>query len=553
MEWAKGVEGRIRLSSWCWLAAAVLLAGPTLTVAQVSAPVALDTRLGVRFLMNTASADGAHSVRLVKDPRDETLYYLKLNGDIYHVAWSSGTGAPSSELVYTAANHGIANAAEGLAIGSDGTMYVLGNITTNGGNYTLARIAKGAPGAGGTRGWSLLAQTEPYPLSHTAFDHLFNGIIVSPDGAWLYVNSGARTDHGEIQSDGGLFPNTREVPLTAKIFRLPTGTTNLFLPDDLNSLRAAGYVFAEGTRNAFDFGWAPGGQLFATDNGPDRDMSDELNWLRPGLHYGFPWRMGGTDNPQQFPSYDPAQDPLLDPRFIAVARGYYHNDPTFPPPPTNFTSPVINVGPDADEFRDPTTGTIHDASEIGQTIATFTAHRAPLGLVFDAVGAMAAPYQQHGFMLSYTPGDPNGTNVPGPFFDASQDMVDLDLTPLGSTNYQARVTRIVGGFNQPVDAEIIGNRVYVLEYGGDQGLWEITFPPAPVTLTLAAPGWSGDGTFELSVSGAIPGQTYGLQASTNLADWSTVTNTTARTSQFQFAADSAGSDPYRFYRVRQQP
>jgi hypothetical protein len=30
---------------------------------------------------------------------------------------------------------------------------------------------------------------------------------------------------------------------------------------------------------AFD----PAGNLFGTENGPDRDMSDELNWLRPGL------------------------------------------------------------------------------------------------------------------------------------------------------------------------------------------------------------------------------------------------------------------------------
>jgi len=59
---------------------------------------------------------------------------------------------------------------------------------------------------------------------------------------------------------------------------------------------------------------------------------------------------------------------------------------------------------------------------------------------------MAAPFQYHGFMLSWTEGDPNGTNVPGPFKDASQDMVDLDLTRLGGTNYQARVTRVVAGF-----------------------------------------------------------------------------------------------------------
>jgi len=61
-------------------------------------------------------------------------------------------------------------------------------------------------------------------------------------------------------------------------------------------------------------------------------MSDELNWLRAEHDYGFPWRMGGADNPQQFPDYDPALDLLLDERFPAVQSGAYHNDPAFPPP-----------------------------------------------------------------------------------------------------------------------------------------------------------------------------------------------------------------------------
>ena len=82
-------------------------------------------------------------------------------------------------------------------------------------------------------------------------------------------------------------------------------------------------------------------------------MSDELNWLRSGLHFGFPWRIGGADNPQQFPNYNPQNDKLLNPMFIGVFNGYYQNDPSFPPPPTNFFEPIINLGPDADKFRRP--------------------------------------------------------------------------------------------------------------------------------------------------------------------------------------------------------
>jgi hypothetical protein len=116
---------------------------------------------------------------------------------------------------------------------------------------------------------------------------------------------------------------------------------------------------------------------------------------------------------------------------------------------------------------------------------------------------MAPPYHGHGFMLRWTQGDPTGDSLAGPFDDASEDMVDLNLTCLG-TNYSAHVTSIVGGFANPIDAEVIGTKVYVIEYGGNQGIWEITFPPARATLGIVAMGpeivvsWSVAGTLQSS-------------------------------------------------------
>lgn len=520
--------------------------------AQSSGPAVLNTNLHARLLLSTVSASGANSVRIAKDPRDDRLYYLKFNGDIYQVTRIPGEGTSTSTLVYSSADHTITNSAQGFGIGPDGTMYVVGNFTSPDGNSTFARVMKGVPGSGTARTWSVLAQTDPYPLSRTAFDHLINGVIVSPDGSSIYVNSGSRTDHGEEQSTGGLYPGLRETGLTAKILRLPANGANLRLPNDVSALRASGYVFAEGTRNTFDFGFAPNGDLLAGDNGPDRDMSDELNWLRPGLHFGFPWRIGGADNPQQFPNYDPQNDRLLNPAFIGVYYGYYHNDPSFPPPPTNFFEPVINLGPDADKFRDPTDGSVKDASDQGLTLSTFTAHRSPLGLVFDRLGALAAPFQNHGFILSFTPGDPNGSSVAGPFFDPSQDLCDLDLTKLGNTNYQARVTRIVGGFTTPVDAEIIGNRIYVIEYSGNQNIWEVSFPPAPVNLVLTNPMFEANGAFQFTVNGVIKEQEYEMQVSTNLVNWETLTNIVALSAPLQIT-DSQANGTQRFYRVQQAP
>src|SRR5438128_326349 len=510
-----------------------------------SAPFVVNTNLQMRLVMVTTNDTGAHSVRIAKDPRNDQLYYLKFNGDIYQVDLRPGDGASTSTRVYGSADHGITNSAQGMAVGPDGTIYVVGNFTTDGGNQTLARIMKGVPDGSGGRKWSLLARTEPYPLS-LEFDHVFNGIVVSRDGHDIIVNSGSRTDHGEVQFTRGRFPNLREVALTAKIFRLPAAGADLFLANDDAALRGAGYIFAEGVRNPFDLAFAPNGDLFATENGPDRAMSEELNWLRAGQHYGFPWRMGGADNPQQFPDYDPDADLLLDPRFEGVREGCYHNDPTFPPPPTNFAEPVINLGPDADSYQSPTDGSIQDASSQGQTLSTFTAHRSPLGLVFDTLGAMAPPFQYHGFMLSWSAGDPNGNNVVGPFKDASQDMVDLDLTKLGETNYQARVTRIVGGFSNPIDAEIISNKVYVIEHGGRQGIWEIVFPPVQPSILLSAATLQSDGSFRFDMGGAA-GQLCEIWVCTNLMDWLFLTNLVLTNGQFQFVDPAVANRPYRFY------
>lgn len=504
-----------------------------------AAPQPLHPSIQLRHLLDATSA--SRPIRIVKDPRDSSLYYLKQSGSIYRVTVNPGTNTSTEARVYGSEHHTVSEAA-GMAIGPEGTMYVVGNTSTNN-NSTFATIMKGVTNGAGGRTWSVLARTQPYPRSRTAFDHVFNGILASLDGQFVYVNSGSRTDHGEVQSVNGVFPNTREVPLTAKIFRLPSGVTNLFLTNDIAMLRAGGFIFAEGVRNTYDMAFAPNGDLFGTENGPDRDMAEELNWLRAGRHYGFPWQIGGTDNPQQFPNYDPAADRLLDSRFIAVQGGYYHNDPTFPLAPANLTEPVINIGPDADSYRDPADGQVTDASAQGRTLSTFTAHRSPLGLVFDVDGVMADEFRHHGFVLSWTPGDPTGNSVAGPFNDASQDLLDLELTKLGTTNYQARVRRIVGGFSNPIDAEIIGNRIYVIEYGGSFGIWEVRVP-APLRIA----GGFGGGGFQLTVMGDV-GRTVTIQESTNLAEWQDLTSVVNTTGTVRFT-DMTGAQR-RFYRARE--
>ena len=100
--------------------------------------------------MNTINSIGQNSVRIAKDPRNNQLYYLKMNGDIYQVNLQPGSGSTSNRL-YGSANHGISSSAQGMAIGPDGTIYVVGNTTTNSGNSTFARIMKGVPGNSGAQ------------------------------------------------------------------------------------------------------------------------------------------------------------------------------------------------------------------------------------------------------------------------------------------------------------------------------------------------------------------------------------------------------------------
>jgi glucose/arabinose dehydrogenase len=450
-----------------------------------AAPVPLRSDITIRKIIDA----GSNFRRIALDPLTNGIYYVNGGGDIYRLDVQPEAGSRGTR-VYTRSDVGGASETTGMAFGPDGTLYVVGSSSR--GTTVQATIRKGVPDASGVRTWSTLASTVPYPRSNTPFDHIFNGIVVSPDGRYVYVNSGSRTDHGEVQSNNGAFPDTREVPLTSAIFRIPTDAIDLVLPNDEAELRAKGYLFTDGLRNAYDLEFAPSGDLLATENGPDADYPEELNWIREGHHYGFPWRFGDYDNPQRFPDYDPSQDRRLPSDATAVRNGTYHNDPTFPPPPMVFTDPILSLGPDGDQYRD-AAGNLRDASNLGQPMYTLTPHLSPLGLTFDKEGALSAEFTGDAFVLNH------GAYV-GTFTDRGQDLMHVKLTKVGET-YQAQVTQIVGGFNRPIDAVLIRNRLYVLEYGGSGSIWEVTLPEATIVTAVddGAQGGNGNRTLPTSI------------------------------------------------------
>lgn len=417
-------------------------------------------------LRSVANVDGG-SIKLALHPITGDIYILNPGSGLRRLKLSE------SDRLEKVANPGdIVNDANlsGMAFGPDGMLYVVANRTVDN-IYTQAIIRKGIEDGAGTFLWKTLAQTEPYPLSNTPFDHLFNGIIVSADGKWVYVNSGSRTDHGEVENNAGNFPDTREIALTAKIFRIPTDSEDLVLVNDENALKADGLIFAWGTRNAYDMAYAPNGDLFSVDNGPDADFPDELNWLREGLHYGFPWRFGDQDNPQQFPDYTSIGDKRLSPDFTAVQIGAYRRDPTFPVAPGGFTLPIANLGPDAAQYR-ADDGSQHDAAKDGLPLYTFTPHRSPLGLVFVSSSVMPTDFQTDentlsAFILSWG-------SAGGSLTDRGQDLLHLQLTKR-SDNYETITTQIARDFKNPIDAVLIENRLYVLDFGPGGTIWELTF------------------------------------------------------------------------------
>jgi Secretion system C-terminal sorting domain/Glucose / Sorbosone dehydrogenase len=419
---------------------------------------------------------GVTSVRIRQDPTNGNIYILQRDGTVNRVNFKRDSTSVTLTSVYTTSDHGLISPL-GMAFGKNGVLYLAGDQISNpDSEYTVGIIMKGIPDSAGSenRTWEVLAQTVRYPYGHV-YAHQLSGIAVDPNGKYIYVNSGARTDHGEME-DG-----MRGVGLTDIILKLPVDTSNILLQDDRNWLEEHGYVLADGTRNSYDLAFNANGDLIAPDNSDDRDDPEELNWIQEGHHYGFPWIIGLDNTPQQFHPYDPHTDPLLSPTAWGGGNLYvtYSNDPTYPPKPDSitFTAPILSYGPDADKFRDTTTGDIEDASDLGVTIPTFTAHRSVDGITFDNDSVLAGDLKGDAFVVSFA----NGSNITA-LGDTGQDLMAVSLTKHGDTTYTAHVNRLVAGLNSPLSDILIGNKLFVMETGEQYGanpnpkLWEVTLP-----------------------------------------------------------------------------
>jgi hypothetical protein len=247
---------------------------------------------------------------------------------------------------------------------------------------------------------------------------------------------------------------------------VPTAT-----PTDLKNDEAtlAPLLFADGTRNAYDLAFNAQGDLIGTENGPDIDLPDEVNFLEHGKHYGFPWRFGNVDNPVRDAAYTPTGDKRLHAGYGAVDKGTYVFDAAFPAAPANtvFTDPILNLGPDANYLRVDRNAEVTQAGATG--LAGVTAHRSPLGIAFDTAGALCGAYYQQGFMFSF------GAVLQGALGDAGNDLLLLSLSKNNGV-YSMKAKQLAQGINAIIDSVLVGNRLLTVGYGGDTKVFVFVLP-----------------------------------------------------------------------------
>src|SRR4030095_1424932 len=98
--------------------------GVFLCIESHAVPQPVHPSIQVRHLMDAET--GSRPIRIVKDPRYNALYYLKESGSIYRITVNPGTNTSTSVRILGSEHHTVSSAA-GMAIGPEGTMYVVGN------------------------------------------------------------------------------------------------------------------------------------------------------------------------------------------------------------------------------------------------------------------------------------------------------------------------------------------------------------------------------------------------------------------------------------------
>jgi len=181
---------------------------------ELKIPVALRPDIKVEHFMRIE----AQAVRILQNPKTRELWYSTFNGDVFKIKDVNGDD-PVAEKIFSIQDHGIA-ILQGAAF-LDNTLFLCGNVYSDNKRSTRGRMVRYNLDSSKQNQMSVVFNTVEYGANKTIYDHGWNAMAISPDNKFIYVNSGARTDHGEIQDNGGAYPKARDNALTSKIFRFP--------------------------------------------------------------------------------------------------------------------------------------------------------------------------------------------------------------------------------------------------------------------------------------------------------------------------------------------
>ncbi len=256
-----------------------------------------------------------------------------------------------------------------------------------------------------------------YPYGVGGFNHGACRIAQGPDGM-IYLGSGSRTDHGEtgdlphISTFGeGPHPDIPGGPGFSD-----QGLTACILRFDPERGMQEPEVFSRGNRNPFGFDWDGQGRMIDVENGPNADHPEEINVIRQGKHYGFPYVFANGEAP----AYDDAVEA---------------------PDSLTLEPPVRNVGP---------------GGLIGVTpMYSMTPHAAPTGLVYYGHGELPERYHRTFFMARYG----NLANYERIGFD----VLNFRIEEVDGV-WTATTDRFLDRLNRPIDLCVSGGKLYIVEY-----------------------------------------------------------------------------------------
>jgi glucose/arabinose dehydrogenase len=307
----------------------------------------------------------------------------------------------------------------GLTVDKKGRLYVVANVQVPG-KVLVNRVDlyRATLGADGVPGKPALWTRFNHPYGVGGFNHGACRIAQGPDGR-IYLGVGSRTDHGEAGDEPGV-SKLGEAPHPA--VRGGPGFaggdyTACILRFDPEKGQQVPEVYSRGNRNPFGFDWDDKGRLIDAEHGPMADHPEEINHVKKGKHYGFPYVFGNSERPD-------------------------YPDAPKPPRGLKFEPPLRNVGPG---------GLLGD-----HPMYSLAPHSAPGGLVFYTRGSLPKRYEKSFFLARFG----NLVNYNRIGFD----VLSFRLAEGTDGKLTVHCERFLDRLGRPLDVCVAGGKLYVVEY-----------------------------------------------------------------------------------------